>query len=159
MNTLLVAKHLQYLRKSHQYTQDDLAEKCYLSRQAVSKWETGEAVPDLDVLLKLSKLYEMTINDILEPKMSSEKINDFEQLSTLSDNRLTEVLDQFDCETIAAACMGASPDIHALLGRLLPHLNLDEEIKRIGRVRVETVLDAQTQIIAMINLLAADREL
>lgn len=159
MNTLLVAKHLYYLRKSHQYTQDDLAEKCNLSRQAVSKWETGEAVPDLDVLLKLSKLYEMTINDILEPKMPSEKISDFEQLSTLSDNRLTEVLDQFDRETIAAACMGASPDIHSLIGRLIPDLNLDEEIKRIGRVRIETVLDAQAQIIAMINLLAAGREL
>ena len=50
MNTLLIAKHLQYLRKSHQYTQDDLAEKCYLSRQAVSKWETGEAVPDLSLI-------------------------------------------------------------------------------------------------------------
>lgn len=154
MNTLLIAKHLQYLRKSRQYTQDDLAGKCNLSRQAVSKWETGEAIPDIDVLLELSKLYGMTINDILEPKISPEKITDFEQLSTLSDSELSEALKQFDHETIAAACMGASPDINALIGRLLPDLDLDAKIGGIGRIRIEAVSDAQAQIIAMINLLA-----
>lgn len=154
MNTLLIAKHLQYLRKSRQYTQDDLAGKCNLSRQAVSKWETGEAIPDIDVLLELSKLYGMTINDILEPKISPEKITDFEQLSTLSDSELSEALKQFDHETIAAACMGASPDINALIGRLLPDLDLDAKISGIGRIRIEAVSDAQAQIIAMINLLA-----
>lgn len=154
MNTLLIAKHLQYLRKSLQYTQDDLAGKCNLSRQAVSKWETGEAIPDIDVLLELSKLYGMTINDILEPKISPEKITDFEQLSTLSDSELSEALKQFDHETIAAACMGASPDINVLIGRLLPDLDLDAKIGDIGRIRIEAVSDAQAQIIAMINLLA-----
>lgn len=154
MNTILVAKHLQYLRKSHQYTQDDLAAKCSLSRQAVSKWETGEAVPDIDVLLELSKLYDMSINDILEPKSFPEKITDFEQLSTLSDSELTEALKQFDPETIAAACMGASPKINALINRLLPDLNLGAEISRIGRIRIEAVSDAQSQIVTMISLLA-----
>lgn len=41
MNTKLTARYLQFLRKSHNYTQDDLAKKLDISRQAVSKWETG----------------------------------------------------------------------------------------------------------------------
>lgn len=41
MNTKLTAKYLHFLRKSHNYTQDDLAKKLDISRQAVSKWETG----------------------------------------------------------------------------------------------------------------------
>ncbi len=41
MNTNLTAKYLQFLRKSHNYTQEELAKKLDISRQAVSKWETG----------------------------------------------------------------------------------------------------------------------
>ncbi len=46
--------------------------------QAVSKWETGIMIPDLEVLLKLSKLYGITINDILEPEIERQRITDFE---------------------------------------------------------------------------------
>ncbi len=41
MNMNIISKYLQLLRKSNNYTQDDLAEKLGISRQAVSKWETG----------------------------------------------------------------------------------------------------------------------
>ena len=40
MNTNMTAKYLQFLRKSHGYMQDDLAQELNISRQAVSKWET-----------------------------------------------------------------------------------------------------------------------
>lgn len=46
----ILAQQIKYLRKS----QDELAEKLYLSRQAISKWETGEAIPDLEKLLLFS---------------------------------------------------------------------------------------------------------
>ncbi len=67
MNTTIISKYLQFLRKSHNYTQEDLAEKLNLSRQAVSKWETGTTIPDLEALLNLSRLYGITINNSLEP--------------------------------------------------------------------------------------------
>lgn len=60
MNMNMIAKYLQFLRKSNNYTQDDLAKELGISRQAVSKWETGTTIPDLEVLLKISKLYGMT---------------------------------------------------------------------------------------------------
>lgn len=52
MNINMISKYLQFLRKSRNYTQEDLAKKLDLSRQAVSKWETGTAIPDLEVLLQ-----------------------------------------------------------------------------------------------------------
>ena len=94
MNVNMIAKYLQILRKSHNYTQDELASKLDISRQAVSKWETGTAVPDLDVLLKISKLYDITINDILEPRIQPQRITDFEQISTISEKELKEALEQ-----------------------------------------------------------------
>ena len=96
MNMIIISKYLQFLRKSNNYTQDDLAKELGISRQAVSKWETGTTVPDLDVLLKISKLYDITINDILEPKIQPQRITDFEQISKISEKELKVVLEQFD---------------------------------------------------------------
>ena len=76
MNINIISEYLQFLRKSNNYTQDDLAKELGISRQAVSKWETGTTIPGLEVLLKISKLYDITINDILEPKIQPQRITD-----------------------------------------------------------------------------------
>lgn len=59
------ADRLQALRKSHGYSQDALAEKLGISRQAVSKWERGESSPDTDNLIALANLYGITLDQLL----------------------------------------------------------------------------------------------
>mgnify|MGYP001111582615 FL=1 len=125
-----------------------------ISRQAVSKWETGTTIPDLDILLKLSKLYDVTINDILEPKVQTQRIADFEQISTIPEKELREVLNWFDFSCLVTALMGASPEINSYVERLFPEMDFEEARSDIGRVRIETVEDAQNQIVCMINLCA-----
>lgn len=159
MNTDIISKHLQFLRKSHNYTQDDLAKKLGISRQAVSKWETGTALPDLEVLVKISRLYDMTINDILEPKIQPQRITDFEQISAIARKELRDVLKEFDTDSLVTAFMGASPELNSLCEKLFPDIDFKMTREKIGRVRVETVEDIQNQIISMINLQAVDREL
>lgn len=159
MNSKVISKYLQYLRKSHGYTQADLAEQLSLSRQAVSKWENGAAIPDLEVLLRLSKLYGMTINEILEPDIKPQRITDFEQLSAIPEPKLKEILMQFDTKALATALMGASPEINALCERLFPHVDFDQIQSQLGRVRIETVEELQNQIVTMINLQAVCGEL
>ena len=152
MNINIISKYLQFLRKSHNYTQDDLAKLLDISRQAVSKWETGTAIPDLEVLLKISKLYDITINDILEPKIQPQKIIDFEQISTISEKELKEALKQFDANSLVTALMGASPETNSFFERLFPDIDFEMIRNHIGRIRIETVQDMQNQMIAMINL-------
>ncbi len=159
MNMNIISKYLQFLRKNSNYTQDDLAKKLGISRQAVSKWETGMAIPDLEVLLKISKLYDITINDILEPKIQPQRITDFEQISTISEKELKEVLKQFDADSLVTALMGASPETNSFCERLFPDIDFEMTRKNIGRIRIETVEDMQNQIIAMINLQAVDKEI
>lgn len=53
------------LRKVNDLTQDALAEKLFVTRQAVSRWETGETVPGTDTLLLISKLFNVSINTLL----------------------------------------------------------------------------------------------
>lgn len=155
MNINLTAKYLQYLRKSRHYTQEDLAKRLDISRQAVSKWETGTTIPDLEVLLKLSKLYGVTINDILEPRVQPPRITDFEQISTIPEEELRQILEQFDGDCLATALMGASPETNNLCQGLFPHMDLEKIQREIGRTRIETVEDMQKQIISMINLHSA----
>lgn len=152
MNINAISKYLQLLRKSHNYTQEDLAKRLDISRQAVSKWETGTAIPDLEVLLKISKLYDITINDILEPNIQPQRITDFEQISTIPKKELREILKQFDTNSLVTALMGASPEINSLCERLFSDIDFEITRNSIGRVRIENVEDMQNQIISMINL-------
>lgn len=156
MNYSLIATYLQYLRKSHHYTQDELAKKLEITRQAVSKWETGVTIPDLEILLKLSKLYEITINDILEPKVEPQRIADFEGIITVSESKLKEILGQLDSKFLVTALMGASPAANRYLEKVFSEIDFEKIRNKIGRVRIEMVEQAQEEIVAMVNLWAAE---
>ncbi|RKI91148.1 helix-turn-helix domain-containing protein [Parablautia intestinalis] len=151
MNLNIIASYLQFLRKSHNYTQEDLAGKLDISRQAVSKWETGTAIPDLEILLKLSRLYNITINDILEPDIRPQRITDFEQISTIPERELKEILKQFDMDSLATALLGASPETNNFCEKLFPTIDFEMLRNKIGRVRIEAVEEMQRQIIFMVN--------
>ena len=60
-----IAERLQKLRKEHGYSQEQLADELGVSRQAVSKWERGEASPDTDNLIALARLYKISVDGLL----------------------------------------------------------------------------------------------
>jgi transcriptional regulator with XRE-family HTH domain len=53
------------LRTKRGLSQEELAEKVFVTRQAVSRWETGETIPNIDTLKLLSKLFDVSINTLL----------------------------------------------------------------------------------------------
>lgn len=57
---------LRNLREKHQLTQDQLAERVMVTRQAVSRWETGETQPNTETLKLLSKALDVSINTLLD---------------------------------------------------------------------------------------------
>lgn len=59
-------QRIAYYRRRHSLSQAELAEKLGVSAQAVSKWETAIALPDIGLLLELSNLYHVSINELLE---------------------------------------------------------------------------------------------
>lgn len=60
-----VSTNIAKLRKYHNYTQLELAEKIGYSDKSISKWERGEALPDLIVLVKLANLFDVSLNDLI----------------------------------------------------------------------------------------------
>ena len=59
---------LQHLRKQKHLTQEQLAEKLYVSRAAVSKWESGKGYPNIESLKAVSELFSVSIDDLLSGK-------------------------------------------------------------------------------------------
>ena len=55
---------LQILRKEMKLSQEQLADKLNVSRQAVSKWESGASYPEMDKLIALCKLFKCSIDDL-----------------------------------------------------------------------------------------------
>ncbi len=49
----------------HQWTQESVAEKINVSRQSIAKWEQGETTPDLDSLIKLANLYNVSLDNLV----------------------------------------------------------------------------------------------
>lgn len=72
-----LADRIQHLRKTRGLSQEDFADKMGVSRQAVSKWESEQSTPDLDRIVLMSELFEVTTDYLLkgiEPvAMSSRK--------------------------------------------------------------------------------------
>ena len=62
-----ISEKILQLRKASNMTQEQLAERVSVSRQSVSKWEGGQAVPELDKLLELSKVFNVTTDYLLRP--------------------------------------------------------------------------------------------
>lgn len=60
-----IAKRLADRRRAAGFTQEELAEKLGVSRQAVSKWECSESSPDTDNLISLARLYDVSLDDLL----------------------------------------------------------------------------------------------
>ncbi len=71
-----IANRLQKLRKENGYSQEELADKLGISRQAVSKWERAESSPDTDNLIVLARLYNISLDELLNDSESDEEIRD-----------------------------------------------------------------------------------
>ena len=64
---------MKFYRKKNQLTQDDIAEACNVTRQAVSKWENGKTQPDIQTLSMLASTLEVSEEDLIYGPSDSEK--------------------------------------------------------------------------------------
>ena len=86
--TIELANRLAELRKSKGLSQEELADKLQVSRQAVSKWERGEASPDTDNLIELAKIYGISLDELVglsNPEKKDEKENNQEGVHITDD--------------------------------------------------------------------------
>ncbi|HYE09091.1 MAG TPA: helix-turn-helix domain-containing protein [Patescibacteria group bacterium] len=61
----MISTNLKKLRNMRRYTQEEIADKIGVSRQAVAKWENGETVPDINNCIALAQLYGVTLDGLI----------------------------------------------------------------------------------------------
>ncbi|MGN0436285.1 MAG: helix-turn-helix domain-containing protein, partial [Wujia sp.] len=68
---MILADKIMNLRKQHGMSQEDLANELGISRQSVSKWESGASIPDLDKIIKLSNLFGVSTDFLIKDEMEN----------------------------------------------------------------------------------------
>ncbi len=81
----ILGKKIAELRKLHHYSQESLAEQMNISRQTISKWETDLSVQDIERIIKLSEIFHVSLNELLQ--INQEKAMNHEEI-TIIDNDL-----------------------------------------------------------------------
>lgn len=75
MDQKKIGLFLKELRKEKRITQEQLAEKFNVSSRTVSRWENGNNMPDLDILIEISDYYEVDLREVLNGERKSEDMN------------------------------------------------------------------------------------
>ena len=65
MDTIKIGQFIKSLRKENSLTQREVAERLNVSEKTVSKWETGNGMPEVSIMLPLFKLFGISINELL----------------------------------------------------------------------------------------------
>lgn len=90
----IIAKNLANLRKNKKITQTELAEKFGYSDKAISKWENGDTLPDIQTLYQLCEFYNVTLDFLVSEQSFDEKIKYINHLNkrVIINNSLIELL-------------------------------------------------------------------
>ena len=127
---------LQLLRKKNGLSQEELAERLGISRQAISKWESGQSTPDLNKLILLSEIYNVTIDslvkdsdeyDILQGTFNNNNIDDTDRTNTSDDDsKNTQIVINLGSNRIEYEYKSK----RTLFGLPLVHINLGRGMKK-----------------------------
>ena len=74
-----IGEQINNLRKKHGLSQDDFANLFNVSRQTVSNWENGKSYPDLEMIIKISDYFKISVDELLRNDVQSEEKIDNEK--------------------------------------------------------------------------------
>lgn len=105
-----LSEKIQKIRKEHNLTQEQFAEKLFVSRTAVSKWETGRGMPSMESLQMIAKLFHITLDELLST----------EEIVVIAESENKENIKRF------ASYIDGIINLAALLALLLPLYKVED---------------------------------
>ena len=88
------ARNFVALRKKKGFSQEQMAEKCGVSRSALAKWEVGNTVPYLHLVCNIAEIFEVSVDDLLRGKMNDLSDNTMEGVYEKLSEKLDEILSE-----------------------------------------------------------------
>ena len=76
MDQIKIGNFLKELRKEHNLSQEQLADRFNVSSRSVSRWENGKTMPDISLMIELADFYDIDIRDLLRGERKSEKMEE-----------------------------------------------------------------------------------
>ena len=77
----MLKDNLKILRKKNGLSQEELSIKLNVVRQTISKWESGLSVPDAEMLISISKIFQVPVSEILGENIEEKEVNDIKNIS------------------------------------------------------------------------------
>lgn len=116
------ARNLTALRKAAGLTQEQLAEKLFVTRQAVSKWERDESRPDIETVVAIAELFSVSTDELLKGAVPTEsritvcEISDGDNFKTVQRRKLARQMILFAVFECAALCLAIGVLFTSLVG-------------------------------------------
>ena len=76
MDQIKIGNFLKELRKEHNLSQEQLADRFNISSRSISRWENGNTMPDISMMIELADFYDIDIRDLLRGERKSEKMDE-----------------------------------------------------------------------------------
>ena len=135
---MTIGKRIAHFRKEKGLTQEDLAQHMGISPQAVSKWENDQTCPDISALPKLARLFDVTVDELLEGKevLPAARVLPPEQQKDIKDMVLRVTLDSAEGDKIRVNLPMALVEIAMEIGMEMPQINGNDALKGIDMKKV-----------------------
>ena len=127
----MISENIKLYRIKNGLTQKELAERLHVTSQAISRWEKGDVEPSLDTTMEIAKIFEITIDELLNGKSDNEQAsNSIENNSTGINNIEKKIAD----ETAKQVVLPEQKPVLAICDKCKrPIFNSEEIVSKVGR--------------------------
>ena len=88
----MLGQNLKDMRIRNKYNQEDIAEQLGVTKQTISNWEKGKRTPDINHLIKLANIYQVTLDNLIGSDKQDECIELLNIISNMSEDKRSKLL-------------------------------------------------------------------
>lgn len=128
-----IAQNIKFFRDQHNWTQQELADRLQMSRPVITKWEKNHLIPDTEALIKLSEIFQITLDQLVGKVVYQEDL-------------LKEFKRIYSSESV-----DFEEEVVSLVEYLMKHPQFKEQIYRLSRMSVKKQLSLHSMFAGMID--------
>lgn len=148
-----LSKKIYELRKANNLSQEQLAERISVSRQSISKWEAGETIPEIERIIELSKIFNVSTDYLLLSSVVEDLTSRTEQIEKQQESiRMDVQKQQIQSERILSSAFAYAIAFAFFAFLHLPHIANIMRVEDLRLIWLSVVLLIATAVVCQLNL-------